>query len=212
MVNLVWISHAPSDSTLSDGFMKTDLNVDDNQRVIEISNVARNGGVVDATEMPTEAWGEVGEYRAHHFPEYWPEISCYNDLWLISGKISDILRGFDIGNGVISPVRLFKRDRFSPVPGTWFFWNVGNVKEAFIPERSEHIRPAAGRKWRPLRAADHDLKCSVAANTGPDVWFDPKLRGVLFLGGALGQALIDGELANEMAGFGKLIKCDVVEG
>ena len=103
------------------------------------------------------------------------------------------------------------RDHVTPVPGEWFFWNVGNVKESFLPEKSEHIRPAPGRRWRTLKAADHDLKCSPTANTGPDVWIDPNLRGVLFLGRGLGQALIDADLTNEQAGFGKLIKCDVIE-
>jgi hypothetical protein len=97
------------------------------------------------------------------------------------------------------------------VPGDWFFWNVGNAKQAFLPDRSKHIRPVPGRAWRTLGAGDHDLKCSSAAEAGPDVWFDPKLRGVLFLGRALGQALMAADLANERAGFGTLIRCEVID-
>jgi hypothetical protein len=207
----VWISHAPSDPTLSDGFMKSSLSIHGDQQLIEVAKVARDGGVVHPDQFPAEVWGEVGEYRAHHFPNRWPDISCYNGLWLISDDVADILRGFDTGDGVISPVRLFRRDHVTVVPGDWFFWNVGNAKQAFLPDRSTHIRPVPGRAWRTLGAGDHDLKCSSAAEAGPDVWFDPKLRGVLFLGRALGQALMAADLANERAGFGTLIRCEVID-
>jgi hypothetical protein len=207
----VWVSHAPSDPTLSDGLLKSTLSIHGDQQLIEIAKFARNGGVVHGDQFPTEAWGEVGEYRAHHFPNHWPDISNYNGLWLISGNVADILRGFKIGDGVISPVRLFRRDHVTLVPGDWLFWNVGNTKEAFLPDRSTHIRPVPGRAWRTLGASDLDLKCSTAAEAGPDVWFDHKLRGVLFLGFELGQALIAADLANERAGFGKLVRCEVIE-
>lgn len=211
MNDFVWITHAPSDVTLADGFMHSNLTVAGNQQLIELNKVARNGGVVDAARFPTEVWGETGDYREHHFPGQWPDLSSYSDLWLISGNLAKILRRFDLGDGVIAPVRLFRRDHVTPVPGDWSFWNVGNVKEAFIPERSRHIRPAPGRRWRTLEAIDHDLKCSARAYTGPDVWLDAALRGALFLGRELGQALIDADLANERAGFGKLTKVDVID-
>ena len=211
MSDFVWITHAPSDVTLAEGFMHSDLTVAGNQQLIELDQVARNGGVVDAARFPTEVWGETGDYREHHFPGQWPDISRYSGLWLISGKVAEILRRFDLGDGVIAPVRLFRRDHVTPVPGDWFFWNVGNIKEAFIPERSQRIRPAPGRRWRTLSADDHDLKCSAAAMAGADAWIDPNLRGVIFLGSGLGQELIDADLANEKAGFGKLLKCDVIK-
>jgi hypothetical protein len=203
----VWLSHAPSDPTLSDGFMKSALS---EPQLIAIAEVARNGGIVHAPQFPTEVWAEVGEYRAHHFPDHWPDISCYNGLWLISDSVADLLRLFRIGDGVILPVRLFRRDHVTLVPGDWFFWNVGNVKQAFLSDKSRNIRPVPGRRWRTLGAADHDLKCSTAAETGPDVWFDVGLRGGLFLGDELGQALIAADLATERAGFGTLLRCDVI--
>jgi hypothetical protein len=211
MIDFVWVSQAPSDPTLADGIMKSSLNVDGNKQLVELSNVARHGGVVRADQLPTEMWGEVGEYRAHHFPNRWPDISYFAGLWLISDKVAAILRSFDMGNGVIAPVKLFARDHVTLANGDWFVWKIGNMKAAFLPERSQHIRPVPGRSFRMLTAGDGDLACSTTANTGPDVWIDPKLRGVLFLGRKLGQALIAADLANERAGFGALIRCEVVE-
>lgn len=211
MSDFVWVSHAPSDPTLLDRPLKTDRNVDSDDAVIEISKVARQGGAIAASQFPTEAWGEVGEYREHHFPGHWPELSYFSGLWLISGKVAEILGGFDLGEGAIAPVRLSRRDRVTPVPGDWFFWNVGNVKETFLPDRSERVRPAPGRAWRTLDARDHDLKCSSAALGGPDIWFEPKLRGVLLFSDPLGRALVDADLATDKAGFGQLIKCDVIQ-
>jgi hypothetical protein len=152
-----------------------------------------------------------GRGGAHHFPNHWPDISYYNGLWLISDNVADILRGFNIGDGVIAPVRLFRRDHVTLIAGDWFFWNVGDTKQAFLPDRSKQIAPAPGRTWCTLEPGDHDLKCSTAAEAGPDVWFDPKLRGVFFFGPELGQALIAADLANARAGFGKLIRCEAIE-
>src|SRR3712207_3129353 len=117
MSNSVWVSHAPSDPTLADGFMKSNLSIDGAQQLIQVAKVARNGGVVRAAQFPTEVWGEVGDYRAHHFPDHWPDISFYNGLWRISDTVADILRRFDIGDGVISPVRLLRRGHVTSVPG-----------------------------------------------------------------------------------------------
>jgi hypothetical protein len=210
MGDFVWISHVPSDPTLADGSLKSDLQSDGDERVVTLAEVARNGGVVAEADLPSEFWGEVGEYRAHRFPNEWPDISYYVGLWLVSARVADVLRVFDMGRGSLRPLRLFGRDHMTPVPGEWFCWNVGNVKDAFLPQASSHIRPAPGRKWRTLGAVDHDLKCSTAATVGPDAWIDPTLRGVLFLSAGLGQALIDAALANERAGFGELLKVDVI--
>jgi len=210
MIDFVWISQAPSDPTLADGTMKSDLSVEGTEQLVELSKVARHGGVLRAAQLPTEMWGEVGEYRAHHFPNQWPDISYYAGLWLISDKVAAVLRSFDMGDGVIAPVRLFALDHVTPINGNWFVWNIGTVKEAFLPERSQHIRPVPGRSFRMLKAGDGDLRCSTTANGGPDVWIDPKLRGVLFVGRALGEALIAADLANEESGFGELVRCEMV--
>lgn len=207
--DVVWISHAPSDPTLADGFLKSDL---EEERLIELGKIARSGGAIDQANLPTEIWGEVGEYRAHHFSNEWPHITYFGGLWIISAELARILHGFDLGGGRIGPLKLLARDRATPVAGEWFCWNVGNSKETFLPDMSQHIRPAPGRKWRTLEAGDHDLKCSTATKAGADTWIDPLLRGVLFLSFRLGASLIGANLATERAGLGRLLKVDLIEG
>ena len=211
MSNCVWVSKAPSDSTLADGFTASDLQRDGDQRVIEISKIARQGGVLAKSELPSQIWGEVGPYRAHHFPGYWPEITYYSGIWVVSGAVAGILMGFDLGGGVIAPVRRFAKDQTRPVPGEWFCWNVGNQKSALIGERSQNLVPVGANKWLPLDVKDHDLKCSSEAMAGPEAWYDPQVQDMLFLSSELGQALIGSDLATEEAGFGQLIKVDVIE-
>lgn len=211
MSDLIWASRAPADSTLADGFTASDLTGDGDQRAIQLSKTARRGGVVDPADLPKEIWGEVGPYRAHHYPNYWPEISYYAGIWIVSGKVAAILRNHDLGAGLIAPVRRFARDRVTPVPGEWFVWNVGNLKTAFVGARSQNVLPAGSKKWLAMQPKDHELKVSSEARSGPDAWFDPQLQDVLFLSAPLGSALIDADLATEKAGFGQLIKCDVIE-
>jgi hypothetical protein len=212
MSDFVWICCAPSDPSLADGILKTDIAADGDERILAIAKITDTGGVLDPARLPTRAWGEVGPYRAHHFPGHWPDLSRYAGLWIVSGKVAGILRAFDLGEGVIANLRLYERDGSTPVPGDWFVWNIGNVKTAFLPQLSQNVRPVPGRSWRTLGAKDHDLKCSTAAIAGPSIWLDPQLRGVFFVSNALGHALIEAELATEKAGFGQLMKCDVVAG
>lgn len=211
MSSSVWVSKAPADSSLADGFTLSDLSGDGDQKLIQLSQRGQQGGRIEPDEFPKEIWGQVGDYRAHRFPGYWPEISYYSGLWIISGKVAAILGGFDLGGGAIVPLRRFERDHVTPVPGEWFGWNVGNSKTALVGSESKNVIPVGSGKYLPMNVGDHDLKCSAAAVAGPDAWFDPQLHDMLFLSGALGRALIDAGLATEKAGFGQLIECDVVE-
>lgn len=208
MSDHVWICTAPSDPTLSDIVTTTDV---DNNRILEIAPIARKGGVLGADQLPTEASGAVGGYRLDQFGEHWPDLSHYAGLWILSERASNVIRGFDLGSGLIRPLRLHDTTSGTPASGTWFIWNIGNLKEALLPERSQNLRPAAGRAFALLDARDHDVKCMPEATTGPDIWIDPKLRHAIFLSAALGQALIDAGLATEQSGFGTLIRCDVTD-
>lgn len=211
MSSSVWVSKAPADSSLADGVTLSDLSGHGNQQLIRLSQTGRRGGVVAPNEFPKEIWGQVGDYRAHHFPNYWPEISYYSGLWIVSGTVAAILESVDLGGGVVAPVRRFERDHATPVPGEWFCWNVGNVKTAFLGPRSKSVIAVGSNMWLPVDVKDHDLKCSHDAETGPDAWFDPQLHDMLFLSARLGRAVIDAQLATEKAGFGPLIECDITE-
>lgn len=212
MNGYVWISRAPSDSTLSDGFMKTNINAESNEPILEVARIARTGGVVDPAQFPTEAWGEMGEYRSHHFPGCWPDLFYYAGFWILSSKSAGILREFDLGLGHILPLSLFEKDHATPVPGEWFIWNIGNLKEAFLPDQSQNLYRVGANKWMSVELGDHNIKCGPPALEGSDIWLDQRLSHVLFLSGPLGERLRAEGLATEKAGFGELIKCDVIEG
>ncbi len=212
MNDYVWISRAPSDSTLSDGFMKTDVDAESNDAILALARVAQAGGTIDPAQFPTEAWGEMGDYRSHHFPGAWPDLFYYAGFWILSARSAAILRQFDLGSGHILPLRLFERDHATPVLGEWFIWNIGNLKQALSPEQSRNLIKVGESKWMSIQLGDRDVKCTAKALEGADVWFDPGLHDMLFLSGPLGDKLRAEGLATEKAGFGELIKCDVIEG
>lgn len=211
MSSTIWASKAPADSSLADGFALSDLCGDGDERLIQLSHKAQIGSAIEPDELPRELWGQIGDYRRHRFPDYWPEITYYSGVWIISGTVAAILGKFDLGGGTIAPVRRFEPDHATPVVGEWFAWNVGTLKTALKGEASKNLIPVGSGKFLPIGVGDYDLRCSASGLAGADVWFDPQLPDMLFLSGPLGTALIDAGLATEKAGFGELIACLVEE-
>ncbi len=207
---LVWFSDARKDSSLLDADLRSDWNVSRNEDLIELSRKARRGDRIDASDLPKAVWGEMGGYRAHHYPNYWPELSEYASLWLISASLAKLLNQFDLGNGTIAPVSLQKADKTTPHPGEWFLWNVGNVKNGFLKDHSKGFRTVSRPLYAKANAQDHDLKFADSILAGPDVWYDESLFNSWLFSQDLGSALIGSGFATEKAGLGNLMKCDVV--
>ncbi len=139
-----------------------------------------------------------------------PDLSSVNSHWIVSARLAKVLRDFDLGVGTLTPVSAFGRDRATPLAGTYLSWTFNLVKRAFLPDRSNNLRPFV-RTVSSVRALiqDDDIACSPAALVGPDVWIDPGLYGSIFLSDRLVEALTTANLARPFNGPDRLTRCRI---
>ena len=83
-----------------------------------------------------------------------PDLVDINGIWVVSEQAAAILQRFDLGNGALYPVGLFRSDRKTPFPGHYHCWNFGNTKSALVASASKDLRPfgVAGVTWTSLGA------------------------------------------------------------
>ena len=120
----------------------------------------------------------------------------------------DVLRDFDLGAGSLYPVRTFERDGTTPLidPATGervevWVWNLGNVKNTFVVERSPGVSEndyVPGIWHASLDGNPNEIALSENTLTGPDVWVEANLRGPVFLSGPLGDALLKAGVGRHM--------------
>ena len=132
-----------------------------------------------------------------------------NSVWVVSKRCADIIGKFDLGAGSLYPVQLLEDDRMTVTDTTYFCINFGNRITAILPDLSTGIRKTFNDYYR-LKGVvnDDDIKLSAAAVSGPDLWIDPLLEGVLFLSDRLHAAL---SKAQVLKGFGDLKRCIVAQ-
>lgn len=158
---------------------------------------------------PTEAWvdddfeGEIGTL---------PDLFLVETTWVISRRLAEVLRHFDLGSGGLQPIKAFKKDRQTPLSGEYVCVTFGNVKYAFLPDESKNIRDFVRGVWS-TRAVlfDDDIVCSSEALSGSDIWIDPRLYGSMFLSDRLVSALSEAKLAKAFDGPTSLKKCRVMK-
>lgn len=133
----------------------------------------------------------------------------------VNEKVADVLRQFDLGEGELVPVPLFKADLETPWPAPYFYINYGGPKDTFQPEQSRNVQfrlkvPATGQEIYdvPFKIADGDIALSAAARAGGAVWIEQKIRSRLFLSEELVVALLDTGINVDL----RLAKCRIVEG
>lgn len=123
-----------------------------------------------------------------------PDIFLGGGYWIVSGRVADILRRFDLAEGTVYPVSegLYLSDEVTRIPGEYFSWAVRNEKAAFLPDQTPEKRKfgIAGTRWKlPWPMRDGNIAVSADALRGSDTWLDDGLFKSLFLSGPLGDAL-----------------------
>jgi hypothetical protein len=207
----VWVCQALGDTTVTSGVMFNDIRKNDKEHAIAIREKIRKGESLSSENFPQKIWGTPPATRR----KYDFDLFHADGYWGVSAKAAEVLRRFDLGGGGLFPVELFKAkgvecDDANPISGEWYCWNFGNMKQSFIPEQSGKLFRAGEGKWD-LSSQAEDFSVKLARSEGPDVWIDPALPRALFFSKDLGQALVDAGLANKKSGFGKLIKCALVD-
>ena len=114
----------------------------------------------------------------------------------VSEKVADVIRRFDLGEGELVPVPLFKADLQTPWPKKYYYINYGGHKDTFLPEISKSIqlqipREAPKKSTYSVHApADLDVALLDIANSGADIWIEQYVRNKLFLSATLVDALL----------------------
>jgi len=194
MSDTVWISIAMGHGEanllrLRHSFSETDQRKD----AIAWGNQNVAGEPLKAECFPAEIYGapdaRESDYRL-------PNLFFAGSFWAVSKAAADVLRQFDLDAGALYPVKVFKKDRQTPLGDEWFCINFGNRKEAVaVPEsstllRESYIRPGGVKGWVPKATLkDGDIAVSKAVCEGPDIWIDPQIGDASFLSDALGMAL-----------------------
>lgn len=132
----------------------------------------------------------------------------------VNAKVADVLRQFDLGEGELVPVPLFKADLETPWPDPYFYINYGGPKDTFLPEQSRAIDvlvprdPPQKSTYDVFSPADGDIALSSAALDGAAIWIERFVWSKLFLGSELVDALVARQINVDL----RLAKCRIVEG
>jgi hypothetical protein len=181
----VWASRAYMDSTRVKGFTADPLPSGVTPGELAKRNEA--GEAMPEEYFPAEVFAE--------YPDKWEKkqpdlIFLAAGPLVVSSACADILRKFDLGQSSLYPVRLFQHNRTTPVEGDYFCLNIGERKDAFLPEQTPRVKILGNEqmKMRP-NLLDDEIAVSSVALEGPDLWANPPLTRVFFLSDRLTQAL-----------------------
>ncbi|MCB1459441.1 MAG: hypothetical protein KDJ48_09295 [Nitratireductor sp.] len=119
--------------------------------------------------------------------------------WMaVTEAAAAIFRQFDLGDGGLVPIEFFQNDQTTRVEGNYFILNIGAIKSAFLPKKSRRVRRNMFIKdrWSSSDIRDLDIAIDKSALEGPDLWVDSRVYTHFFISDALGQALIDADLAS----------------
>jgi hypothetical protein len=132
--------------------------------------------------------------------------------------LADVFRQFDLGNGYVVPVQLYRFAKVTPetpeieaVDADYHYVCLSQEKQGFLPTESTQIYPyqydhGPNVRWHAGDIKDNDVAVSAAALEGADLWYDPILPSELFLKGHVVRAL-------KKAGYGKIyryVKCRIL--
>lgn len=135
MMEKIWVSPTHLPSIVSKLTTNPDAEQDDYQQELE-----RNDQIMQKYDRGITLTDEERPRRAHPYyrDEYrirkLPDFFAVNRYLVVSSAFAEVLRRFDLGNGGLFPIDLYKGNRINRFPGEWYFLNFGCLKQAFLPE------------------------------------------------------------------------------
>ncbi len=127
------------------------------------------GELVDPDRFP----GPLA-FQFHKLPEEkkrLPDVSLIGGGYLlISKKLTDLLREFDIGRTQMFPVTVHEYDQVTPRPEEYFALNIAESKDGFVPEQTTGPCELIGDRWTMMDWAVPAVNSPVA--DGLDLWVD----------------------------------------
>ena len=204
MSETVWISKAPLDARL---VLPMTSDLEEPKGLINYWKANNAAASLDPS-CPTEIWvkdkskGDIDKL---------PDLSLIRTSWIVSERLADVLRRFDLGKGGIEPVTAFKTDRQTLLAGQYFCLRFDNLKRAFLPDESSKVSLFVQGVWTTdPDFSDGSIVCHRDALSGPDIWIDPRLYGSLFLSDRLVSALAEAKVEEAFGGLGGLRRCRIL--
>lgn len=181
----IWVSRIMCDTTLIKSF-EADLHFTDQDAYLDAYKRNLHGEPLPADRFPKEIYGKYPDKRMKNLPDVF-----LGAAWIVSAEVATVLQQFNLGRTSLYPTHLFQHDRKTPVEGSYFCLNFGEVKSALVPEKSPAARqhPHANRPSLAPGVQDNEITVSETARIGVDMWISPDLANGVFLSDALVQAL-----------------------
>lgn len=142
------------------------------------------------------------------------DIFMVGPFYAVKGKLAEALSRFDLGEGGLVPLPIYKGDLVTSIEGQFFLLNFGARKNSILPEQCEDARKfyvdkGTGQQVWKINYTNYDgeVVLSSAALDGPDLWFEAAAHNKIFMKDALAQALIEIGMDNVF----KLKPCRIID-
>lgn len=204
-----WVSEALMDPRLIMPFRALgfrDLPQADRDYLLDAMRRSQEGELLLADRFPTVLYCTD---TAHGFRHNLPDLCMAGSFWVVSAALKDVLQSFDVGRTNFPSVSVLECDKTTPLEGRYFYFNLGEYKQSFLPEQSRvrPFNPDRGIWSLRLAAQDEDVTVSTVALEGADLWLEvPRLRKTFLVSDRLATALRESKL-NETV---RLRRCRVI--
>jgi hypothetical protein len=196
----VWMSHTTSDARLTKPIRIMPENRDEfDMKQPELDHWAavasdyRSSLIEDVSRLPKYLCGRKLDTKLRRLPDFFFGAGVY----IVSQKLADIFRQFDLGHGGCAPVTIFQGDRRTQISESQFYiLYFGCCKPAFsqelshMPAFSRNMYIRKGQKgYNALEVGDDDCVVSALALKGPDLWIDASVGSAFFMSARLVAAI-----------------------
>jgi hypothetical protein len=142
------------------------------------------------------------------------DIFWAGGIFVVRGRLAELLSHFDLGDGGLVSLPVYKADLVTPYEGDFFILNFGARKSSFLPEQSRNVAKFSVVKATGLQTwqvydwrDDGDVALLPTALNGPELWFEEVVYNQIFVKDTLAQALIE----IGMGDIFKLKPCRIVD-
>lgn len=160
------------------------------EEVLTAIKKVRSGTPLLRSELPEAAsvWNESAFAKKG-------DLFAIGGFFAVRGKMAEILQDFDLGEGGLVPVPLFKDDLETPWPEPVWFINFGASKGCFLPQESKGVRFLLRHRddydvWTFNGATEPGMVAVAPSALGGSVlWIERSLLSEIFMSGDLVRAL-----------------------
>ncbi|NBD29527.1 MAG: hypothetical protein GVY31_05750 [Alphaproteobacteria bacterium] len=176
----VWVMDDVGSMDVFAAYCGPDEGAEARKKYISSSGKNRLGWQLQASDFPRVLYAMEGS------PPAIPQDYCFisGRYPMVSPRLAELLKTLDLGNGDFFEAEFYTEDGSERLPWSHSFWNIGNKKDSFLPEKSNVTRiNATPRKNRILLETyateigvqNDDIAVGPEALDGPDVWKESKL-------------------------------------